>query len=73
MKTHMQFMYIYLSVNGAPPCRTPHVRDAAGAAPNLGAIYHSSFMPLAFPIGTPASSARNVPVGPLIKALSFVV
>jgi hypothetical protein len=49
--------------------RTTHARDAAGAAPNLGAIYHSSFMPLAFPIGTPASSARNVPVGWLCHLL----
>jgi hypothetical protein len=27
------------SANGAPPCRTPHARDAAGAARNLGAIH----------------------------------
>jgi hypothetical protein len=30
---------VYLSANGAPPCRTTHARDAAGAASNLGAIH----------------------------------
>jgi hypothetical protein len=43
--------------------RTTHARDAAGAAPNLGAICESPCMPIALPIATPASSARNVPVG----------
>jgi hypothetical protein len=30
---------MYVSANGAPPCRTTHVRDAAGAARKLGAIH----------------------------------
>jgi hypothetical protein len=62
MKTHVYVIGMYLSANGAPPCRTPHVRDAAGAAPNLGAIYHCSCLLPALPLPTPASSARNVPV-----------
>jgi hypothetical protein len=45
------------SANGAPPCRTPHARDAAGAAPNLGAIYPGPYVPSALPLPPPASSA----------------
>jgi hypothetical protein len=56
---------VSLSANGAPPCRTPHVRDAAGAARNLGAIFVGPCVPPAFLLPTPASSARNVPVRPL--------
>jgi hypothetical protein len=39
-----------------------HVRDAAGAARNLGAIHGGRCMPSALPLPTAASSARNVPV-----------
>jgi hypothetical protein len=46
-----------------PEGRTTHARDAAGAAPNLGAIHHGLCVLPALPITTPASSARNVPVG----------
>jgi hypothetical protein len=50
--------------HSAPPCRTTHARDAAGAAPNLGAIYPGPCVPRGVPLPPPASSARNVPVGP---------
>jgi hypothetical protein len=51
------YIYAFLPTYDAPPCRTTHVRDAAGAAPNLGAIYHGPCMPLGVPLPTPASSA----------------
>jgi hypothetical protein len=51
------------AITNVPRChRTPHVRDAAGAAPNLGAIYRGCSFPLPFLLPPPASSARNVPV-----------
>jgi hypothetical protein len=59
------YIYAFLPTYDAPPCRTTHARDAAGAAPNLGAIHQSLCVPPAIPLPTSASSARNVPVGPL--------
>jgi hypothetical protein len=35
---HTLCIYVSLLTDGAPPCRTTHAADAAGAAPNLGAI-----------------------------------
>jgi hypothetical protein len=42
--------------------RTPHARDAAGAARNLGAIHPGLCVPAVVPLPTAASSARNVHV-----------
>jgi hypothetical protein len=64
-------MYVSLSTNGAPPCRTMHARDAAGAARNLGAIHGGSRVPPAVPLPTAASSARNVHVGRFIMACTL--
>jgi hypothetical protein len=56
------YMYVSLLTNGAPPCRTTHARDAAGAAPNLGAIHPGPLCPQAYRSPHPPAAPRNANV-----------
>jgi hypothetical protein len=50
-------IYVSLSTRGAPPCRTTHARDAAGAAPKLG-VTHGS------PLCSYLYRSRRLPAAP---------
>jgi hypothetical protein len=47
-----------------PRRRTPHVRDAAGAAPNLGAIHPGPLCPQPYRFRWLPAAPRNANVGP---------